>query len=217
VADSPVQEFLAHCHRRQYKPKATIIRQAERAGELFFIVSGTVSVMLEDERGHDFVLAYLTAGDFFGEIGLFSGEDSRSALVRAKTRCEIAQIAYGRLKGLTGLYPRLLELMMAQIARRLRATNRKLGDLAFTDVYGRVARTLLDLCEQPDATPHPLGTQLRVTRQELSRLVGCSREMVGKVLKEMETQAHVSTLGRTVVVHDVRPAQPRFGRRTASA
>ena len=90
--------------------------------------------------------------------------------------------------------------MTTQIARRLRNTNRKLGDLAFMDVYGRVARTLLDLCEQPDAMTHPEGMQIRVTRQELARLVGCSREMVGKVLKDMEEQKHIAVSGKNIVV-----------------
>ena len=95
--------------------------------------------------------------------------------------------------------------MTSQLARRLCNTNRKLGDLAFMDVYGRVARTLLDLCEQPDAMTHPDGMQVRVTRQELSRLVGCSREMVGKVLKDMEDQKHIVASGKNIVVLGVRP------------
>jgi CRP/FNR family cyclic AMP-dependent transcriptional regulator len=82
------------------------------------------------------------------------------------------------------------------------------------DVYGRVARTLLDLCEQPDAMTHPDGMQIRVTRQELSRLVGCSREMVGKVLKDMEEQKHLSAAGKNIVVLGVRPKQLQPGAMT---
>ncbi len=200
-----VQPFLAHCHRRRYPAKSAIIRQGDRAGELFYIIAGSVTVLLEDDKGHEIVLAYLNSGEFFGEIGLFSEDESRSALVRAKSECEIAQISYTRLKQLGDLYPRLLVCMTAQIARRLRATNRKLGDLAFMDVYGRVARTLLDLCEQPDAMTHPDGMQVRVTRQELARLVGCSREMVGKVLKEMEDQKQVAVTGKNIVLVGIRP------------
>lgn len=210
-----VQPFLAHCHRRRYPAKSAIIRQGDRAGELFYIVSGSVTVLLEDDKGHEIVLAYLNSGEFFGEIGLFSEDESRSALVRAKSECEIAQISYIRLKQLGDLYPRLLVCMTAQIARRLRATNRKLGDLAFMDVYGRVARTLLDLCEQPDAMTHPDGMQVRVTRQELARLVGCSREMVGKVLKEMEDQKQVAVTGKNIVLVGIRP-RPLPARRVAT-
>lgn len=204
-ADKPpvsesIQKFLTHCHRREFSAKASIIRQGDPAGELYYIIRGSVTVLLEDDKGHEIVLAYLNPGDFFGEIGLFNEDASRSALVRARNACEIAQISYSKLRSLTDLYPDLIIAMTTQLARRLRNTNRKLGDLAFMDVYGRVARTLLDLCEQPDAMTHPDGMQVRVTRQELARLVGCSREMVGKVLKDMEEQGHVAVAGKNIVL-----------------
>lgn len=204
VAQS-VDKLLVHCHRRVYSAKAAIIRQGDPAGELYFIIRGSVTVLLEDDKGHEIVLAYLNPGEFFGEIGLFNEDANRTALVRARSECEIAQIGYKKLKALTEIYPDLIIAMTSQLARRLRNTNRKLGDLAFMDVYGRVARTLLDLCEQPDAMTHPNGMQVRVTRQELSRLVGCSREMVGKVLKDMEDQNHIAATGKNIVVLGVRP------------
>ena len=205
-----IETFLTHCHRRQFPAKAAIIRQGDPAGDLYFIIEGSVTVLLEDDKGHEIVLAYLNPGDFFGEIGLFNADANRSALVRARTKCEIAQISYQKLRGLTELYPDLIIAMTSQIARRLRNTNRKLGNLAFMDVYGRVARTLLDLCEQPDAMTHPEGMQVRVTRQELARLVGCSREMVGKVLKDMEEQKHVSVNGKNIVVLGVAAPVPGY-------
>ena len=214
VAQS-IEKLLVHCHRRVYSSKAAIIRQGDPAGELYFIIRGSVTVLLEDDKGHEIVLAYLNPGEFFGEIGLFNEDANRTALVRARSECEIAQIGYKKLKALTEIYPDLIIAMTSQLARRLRNTNRKLGDLAFMDVYGRVARTLLDLCEQPDAMTHPNGMQVRVTRQELSRLVGCSREMVGKVLKDMEDQNHISTAGKNIAVLGVRPKRlqvaTRFG------
>jgi CRP/FNR family cyclic AMP-dependent transcriptional regulator len=208
-----IQKFLAHCHRREFSAKASIIRQGDPAGELNYIIAGSVTVLLEDDKGHEIVLAYLNPGDFFGEIGLFNEDASRSALVHARTVCEIAQISYPKLRSLTDLYPDLIIAMTTQLARRLRNTNRKLGDLAFMDVYGRVARTLLDLCEQPDAMTHPDGMQVRVTRQELARLVGCSREMVGKVLKDMEEQSHVAVSGKNIVVvgHHATPTTKMAG------
>jgi CRP-like cAMP-binding protein len=104
-----------------------------------------------------------------------------------------------------------IEKLLAHCHRRTfagKAAIIRQGDLAFMDVYGRVARTLLDLCDQPDAMTHPDGMQVRVTRQELSRLVGCSREMVGKVLKDMEEQKHISAAGKNIVVLGVRPKPP---------
>jgi CRP/FNR family cyclic AMP-dependent transcriptional regulator len=124
--------------------------------------------------------------------------------VRAKNACEIAQISYERLKSMSTLVPDLLFAISSQLATRLRKMNRKIGDLAFMDVSGRVARSLLDLCKEPDAMTHPDGMQIRVTRQELGRIVGCSREMVGRVLKNLEEQHLISVSGKTIVVFGVR-------------
>ncbi|MNC56300.1 Cyclic AMP receptor-like protein [compost metagenome] len=79
-----------------------------------------------------------------------------------------------------------------------------MGDLAFFDVTGRVARCLLELCKQPDAMTHPDGMQIKVTRQEIGRIVGCSREMVGRVLKDLEERNLVSVKGKTMVVFGTR-------------
>jgi CRP/FNR family cyclic AMP-dependent transcriptional regulator len=90
------------------------------------------------------------------------------------------------------------------MASSLRKTTRKVGDLAFLDVTGRVARTLLDLSGQPDAMTHPDGMQIKITRQEIGRIVGCSREMVGRVLKNLEEQGLITAKGKTMVVFGTR-------------
>jgi CRP/FNR family cyclic AMP-dependent transcriptional regulator len=90
------------------------------------------------------------------------------------------------------------------MAQRLRNTTRKVGDLAFFDVTGRVARCLLELCKQPDAMTHPDGMQIKITRQEIGRIVGCSREMVGRVLKDLEERSLVHVKGKTMVVYGTR-------------
>ena len=90
------------------------------------------------------------------------------------------------------------------MARRLRNTTRKVSDLAFLDVTGRVARTLLELSKEPDALTHPEGMQIKITRQEIGRIVGCSREMVGRVLKTLEDQGLVTVSGKTMVVYGTR-------------
>ena len=199
-----VEKFLQHCHRRTYPAKTVMISAGEKSDELYYLIKGSVSVLMEDDEGHEIVLAYLNEGDFFGEIGMFDEKHERSAWVRTRTKCDIAQIGYERLRGLVGDYPEIMFAMMAQLALRLRDTSRKVGDLAFTDVAGRVARALLDLCKQPDAMTHPDGMQIRITRQELGRIAGCSREMVGRVLKNLEEQNLVSVSGKTIVVFGTR-------------
>lgn len=199
-----MQRFLEHCHRRTYPAKTVIVNAGDPSEELFYIIKGSVSVIMEDDDGHEIVLAYLNQGDFFGEIGMFDEKHERSALVRTRSECEVAQISYERLKTISSELPEVLYAMMSQLALRLRNTSRKVGDLAFMDVSGRVARALLDLCKQPDAMTHPDGMQIRITRQELGRIAGCSREMVGRVLKNLEEEHLISVSGKTIVVFGTR-------------
>jgi CRP/FNR family cyclic AMP-dependent transcriptional regulator len=155
--------------------------------------------MIEDETGHEMVLAYLNQGDFFGEMGLFE-ENERSALVLARGECEVTEISYSKFRELAHEDPDIMMLLAGQMTRRLRATSRKVINLAFLDVAGRVARALLDLAHQPDAMTHPEGMQIRITRQEIAKIVGCSREMAGRVLKELEEQGLITAHGKTIVV-----------------
>ncbi|MGH8658305.1 MAG: cAMP-activated global transcriptional regulator CRP [Gammaproteobacteria bacterium] len=198
------ERFLGHCRIRKYPAKSVIVHQGDPSEDLYYIVRGSVSVLLEDKKGNEIVLAYLNAGEFFGEIGLFEEQVNRSALVRARLETEIAQIGYNKLKSLSSIFPDLIFIIAGQLATRLRRTSRKVSDLAFLDVSGRVARALLDLCREPDAMTHPDGMQIRVTRQELGRIVGCSREMVGRVMKSLEAQHLISARGKTVVIFGVR-------------
>jgi len=200
--ETAIARFLEHCQRRQYKSKSVIINAGEPSTELYYIVKGSVAVLIEDDRGHEVVLSYLNDGDFFGEVGLFDKEQSRTARVRARTECDIAFISYDKFRSASSLFPDLLFSIASQMSIRLRKTSRKVGDLVFMDVTGRIARALLELCQEPDAMTHPQGMQIRITRQELGRIVGCSREMVGRVLKNLEEQGIISVKGKTIVVFE---------------
>ncbi len=201
---SSLDAFLEHSHRRKYPSKSIIIYAGATPEVLYYITNGSVSVLIEDEEGREIVLAYLNKGDFFGEMGLFGKEPVRSAWVRARTECEVAEISYAKFRQIYHTHPDVLFALTTQMASRLRTTSRKVSDLAFIDVTGRVARTLLDLCKQPDAMTHPDGMQIRITRQEIGRIVGCSREMVGRVLKTMEESGLIAVKGKTIVVFGTR-------------
>ncbi len=202
-----VESFLRYCQRKDFKPRSVVLKQGEPADSLYLILEGSVSVMVEDqaEKEHMMVVSYLNPGDFVGEMGLFDDEPQvRSAMVVAKTECEIAEISYQRFHQIRDQYPDILFAISRQLGRRLRQTTRKLTDLAFVDVSGRIAHALLDLCREPDAMTHPDGMQIKVTRQELGKIVGCSREMAGRVLKSLEEQGLVSVSGKTMVVYGTR-------------
>ncbi len=202
-----VENFLRHCNRRVYRAKHIILEEGADSDYLYLILEGSVSVMLQDENDpdHMMVVSYLNPGDFFGEMGLFgAAEEVRSAMVVARTQCEVAEISYERFHQIRSQFPDILFAIAKQMGIRLRQTTRKLKDLAFVDVSGRIAHTLLDLCKQPDAMTHPDGMQIKVTRQELGKIVGCSREMAGRVLKNLEEEGLVSVSGKTMVVLGTR-------------
>lgn len=199
-----IERFLAYCHKRRFPSKSVIIYADDKPDSLYYIISGSVSVLMEDDDGHEIVLAYLNAGDFFGEMGLFMSDSSRSAWVRARGECELGEISYDKFREVAKANPDILFALSSQMAVRLRRTSGMVGRLAFMDVSGRIARTLLDLCKEPDAMTHPDGMQIRITRQELGRIVGCSREMVGRVLKNLEAQNLIAARGKTIVVHGTR-------------
>ena len=204
IGERTLARFLEHCHKHRYPAKSTIICAGDKPDILYYILKGSVTVLHEDESGNEIVLAYLNPGDFFGEMGLFDESEGRSAWVRARTECELAEISYPRFRQIAMDDPEILFALSSQMATRLRNTSRKVGDLAFMDVTGRIAGTLLELVKQPDAMTHPDGMQIRVTRQELGRIVGCSREMAGRVLKNLEEQGLISVAGKTIVVFGTR-------------
>ena len=204
-----IERFLAHCHRRRYPSRTDVFRPGDPASTLYYIISGSVSIIAEEDDGRELVLGYFGPGQFVGELGLFVESGQREVILRSRAPCELAEIGHERfyellLSRLAPDAPKLLYAMGAQISRRLLDTSRKASRLAFLDVTDRIVRTLFDLAKEPEAMSHPDGTQIRVSRQELSRLVGCSREMAGRVLKKLEADGKLHARGKTIVIYGTR-------------
>lgn len=136
--------------------RTLLIRSGEAPDALFYVIAGSVEVLIEDEHGKELVLAYLGKDEFFGGMGLLDSTPGRGAYVRAR---------------------------------------------------GRILQALDELCEQPDALTHSEGMQICVSRQELAKLVGCSREMAGRVLRALEEQGTLRARGKTIVMLGLRPAR----------
>ncbi|MGN6512768.1 MAG: cAMP-activated global transcriptional regulator CRP [Lysobacteraceae bacterium] len=204
-----IDRFLGYCHRRRYPPRTEVFRPGDPAGTLYYVVSGSVSIITEEDDGRELVLGYFGNGEFVGEMGLFIESDRREVILRTRVQTELAEISYERLYqlfegALQGDATKLLYAIGVQLSRRLLDTSRKAGRLAFLDVTDRILRTLHDLTREPEAMSHPQGTQLRVSRQELARLVGCSREMAGRVLKKLQADGVLHARGKTVVLYGTR-------------
>jgi CRP/FNR family cyclic AMP-dependent transcriptional regulator len=205
-----LENFLSHSHHRSYDAKAVIIHEGDASNCLYYIIQGSVSVQAENETGDEIILAHLNEGDFFGEAGLFDtdpdhdDQSRRTAWVIARSKCIIAEIGYEQFRRLVAQDPEILFLLSSQIFNRLHKTSDKVRDLIFLDVKGRIAHCLLELSKEPDAMTHPDGMQIKTTRQDIAKMVGCSREMAGRVLKELEDENLISAHGKTVVVFGTR-------------
>ena len=206
-----IEQFLHFCHKKTYPPKHVVFRPGDLGDRLYYIVDGSVSISVEDDEnnGQELLLAYLNKQEFIGTIGVFKGSETRKVTVMTRAKCILAEISYERFqqvlrKELLEYAPDILLMMGEQLAGRLLKTSRKFSDLAFMDVEGRIARTLLDLSKEPDAMTHPQGMQIYITRQEIGKIVGCSREMAGRVLKELEEKGLITAHGKTIVVFGTR-------------
>lgn len=199
-----VQAYVAQAHKRSFPPKHTIIHAGDEPQSLYLILEGSISIMLEDEDGREIVLAYLGPGDFFGEMCLFPDQRQRTAIVRTRAPTLAAEIGFHAFMDFVRQRPEIMFEVAGQLAGRLRDTTRRLGDLTFLDVAGRMAHILLELVKKPDAVSNPRGTIIRSSRQELARLVGCSREMAGRVLKKLEEDGMVQSQGRSILILGVR-------------
>ena len=200
-----MDRFLAICQRQHYPAKTTIMRPGDSGDSLLYIIEGSVSVSTEGDDGRELILSYLNPGDFIGEMGLFMKPSKRESLVRTRSKCEVAEVSYDRLRQAleNELKEHAIDILTAigsKLAQRLLYARRKVFHLAFLDTQGRIAKTLIDLCSEPDAISHPEGTQIKITRQELSRIVGCSREMAGRVMKNLEEEGMIRASGKTVAV-----------------
>lgn len=200
-----IERFLSFCTQRKVPKKGLILRAGGPTDRLYYLVQGSASVIDSDEDGNEIILAYLNAGDFIGEIGLFYKLKAHTANIRARTPCVLAEIEYQRLHQLFGAelreeHSQILQAVGLQLSQRLLQTSRRVTRMAFMDVSGRIARTLIELCAEPDARPADAGVQLHVSRQEIARIVGCKRETVGRVFKHMEEEKLIATEGMEVVV-----------------
>ena len=201
-SEAAIQAFHMAAHRRHYPKNHTILHEGDAPDSLYLILEGSVSIIYEDEDGREMVLAYLNPGDFFGEMSLFPDMESRSAIARTRKPTVVSELGFQPFRELAHKHPDLMFVLGHQLAKRLRDTSRRAADLAFVDVAGRIARTLLSLTNEPGHEVVDSGRVVRISRQELARIVGCSREMAGRVLKALEEDSLVRVKGRAVFVPD---------------
>ena len=185
------------------KKGETVIRASEESDSMMFLLSGKMRVSLSASDGKEFVISHLDRGEFIGEISLLTGED-RSADVTAIEDSTLLVISREHFLAHTSKFAGLSQSLLRELALRLRKASLKLGELALLDVYRRVATTLRGIAEESEADGRRVFVvEQRPTHQELSAMVGTSREMVTRALKGLEEDGHIKVEGKKIELYSL--------------
>ena len=173
-----------------------IVRAGDSTDSLYILLSGRAKVTNFDEEGREIILAWLGSGEFFGEMGLVDGSP-RSASVMAMEPCELLNISSDAFTRCMQDNFEVAQKLMQILVRRLREADRKIESLALLDVYGRVARLLLELSVDENGKK---VVKKKMSKQDMARMIGASREMVSKVMRDLELSGYIVCEGDTVTI-----------------
>ena len=186
--------------KSRFKRGESIVEQGKKSNSLAIILTGRARVVTTDLRGREVILATMKPGDYIGEMSLIDNEP-HSATVQAEVQTDV--LILGRLEFARCLPENssMAYAVMKGLVQRLRHADRKIESLALMDVYGRVARALLEFAVV-DADGNSVIRD-KVSRQDLAKMVGASREMVSRVMKDLEERGFIDTRSDgSVVVKD---------------
>ena len=184
--------------RRSAPRSTTIMAGGDATDSLYIILSGRLKVMMSDAEGKEVILSILAPGEFFGEMGLIDDEP-RSASVVTIEACELLSLAKRDFRKSLAENFEMAMAVMRGLVRRLREADRKIGSLALLDVYGRVARLLLDMAENVNG--EKIVTK-RLPKQDIAKMIGASREMVSRVMKDLQMGGYIEVRGSAIVLRD---------------
>jgi CRP/FNR family cyclic AMP-dependent transcriptional regulator len=188
LSEAEAELLSQRAEKRRFKRGECLVVQGERSNALFILLTGKARVVAHDERQREVILNDLQTGECIGEMSLIDNEP-HSATVRADTACDVLVLASTAFARCLSENSSLSYGVMRGLVQRLRQADRKIQSLALSDVYGRVATALLEMA-QVDATG-PLVIRERVSRQDLAKMIGASREMVSRVMKEFEKSGFI--------------------------
>lgn len=185
--DVELEKLSRVAARKRVARGASVVRAGESTDSLYILLSGRAKVTNTDEDGREIILAWLGPSEFFGEMGLLDGSP-RSATVVAAEACELLFISKDAFQRCLQDNFQVAQKLMKILVQRLREADRKIESLALLDVYGRVARLLLDMSEVVDGNR---VVKKKISKQDMAKMIGASREMVSKVMRDLELRGYI--------------------------
>jgi CRP/FNR family cyclic AMP-dependent transcriptional regulator len=191
-----------HTHTRTYPANSILINEGDQTDSLYVILEGEVKVYASDETGKEVILNILGPGEYFGELALVD-DQPRSASVMTLKPTKVMIISKQNFKQCLAENSELAFNLIRNLTRQVRGLTDSVKNLALMDVYGRVARTLLDLAAEKD------GKQIieqKLTHQDIANMVGASREMVSRILKDLSRGGYITIDKKSITLNEKLPA-----------
>ena len=199
--DTELTHLMEVALRKTYPKNTVILSEGDVTDSLYVIVEGKVKTVITDENGKEIILSIFGPGDYFGEMALIDGKP-RSATIVTRESSQLMIFSRKDLRNIFSSNPDIVFNLLKGLVERLRESNKKIESLAFMDVYGRVARFLTH-------SARPEGDDLVVaealTHQEIANMVGSSREMVSRILKELIRGEFISVSSKIITIRKKLP------------
>lgn len=200
LSEADLAEVGSHGVARSYPKNTVIVSEGDLTDSLYIILEGRVKVFVSDEEGHDMVLSTQGPGEYFGEMVLDQGPRSASIMTLEPSRFLV--VPKDDFRSFVMRNPAFALSLIDKLIHRARSLTESVKSLALMDVYGRVARLLLELAEDTDGQ---LAISQRLTQQEIASRVGASREMVSRILKDLSTGGYLTQSRTGIVLHRKPP------------
>jgi len=189
---------------RGFARNTIVIHEGDDSDSLFLILSGRVKVFLTSEKGREVILNTQGAGEYFGELALLD-DLPRSASVITAESCQFCVIAKSIFQEVLVAHPVIALKVIKNLTQRVRALTDNVKNLALLDVYGRVARTLLGIAVVCPEDEGKMIVEPKPTHQDIGKMVGASREMVTRIMKDLVVGGYVHVENERIVIHQKLP------------
>lgn len=196
LPETLLDQIAQRAPSRTYLRNAIIVSEGDDTDTLYVLLSGRAKVFVADEKGSELQLNQIGPGEYFGDVTLDGGP--RSASVMALEPCRCTVVKREELSRFMCEHPDFALHVTRKLAHRVRALTGGMRDLALMDVYGRVARLLLELAEEVDGK---LVIEAKLTQKDIAQRVGASREMISRIFSDLVEGGYVrKDDGRLVIV-----------------
>lgn len=188
--------------KKSFSKNTILFSRGDESDALYLLYKGNVKAIINDEAGKEIVLSTFGPGEYFGEISFLDGE-ARSATVVTREPVQVLIVYKNDFKKILFSNPDIVFRLLKELLKKLRRSTEQIEGLALMDVYKRIANLLLHLAKPQNAR---WVIDEKLTHQEISNMVGSSREMVSKIMKQLQTGGYISIDRKRIIIHKKLPA-----------